>query len=124
MTNTEIVNRFIAAWEALDVETIMATFAEGATYHNIPMPPMKGHAQIRRFIEPFLANAESAAFEILHSAENDSGTVMNERVDTFVLKNGQKLVIQVVGIFEMAGGKITKWRDYFDMKAFEAQSAT
>ncbi len=121
--NTEIVSRFIAAWEARDVDAIMAFFAKDAAYHNMPMPKLVGQTQIREFIQPFVDGADKVSFQVLHSAENAAGTVLNERVDSFVLKNGKKLAIKVVGIFELSGGKIAAWRDYFDMKEFEAQMA-
>ena len=121
--NTEIVSRFIAAWEARNVDAIMAFFAPDAIYHNMPMPVLVGHAQIREFIQPFVDSADRIAFKVLHSAENAAGTVLNERVDSFVMKDGKKLAIKVVGIFECCGGKIVAWRDYFDMKEFEAQMA-
>lgn len=121
--NTEIVSRFIAAWEARDVDAIMAFFAKDAAYHNMPMPKLVGQTQIREFIQPFVDGADKVSFQVLHSAENAAGTVLNERVDSFVLKDGKKLAIKVVGIFELSGGKITAWRDYFDMKEFEAQMA-
>ncbi len=123
MSNTEIVSRFIAAWEDRDVDAIMAFFAPGAVYHNMPMPKLVGDAQIRGFIAPFIGGADSVKFEVLHSAENAAGIVLNERVDRFVLKNGKKLAIEVTGVFEFTGGKIAAWRDYFDLKAFETQMA-
>ena len=39
---------------------------------------------------------------------------MNERTDRFFI-NDAWLELQVMGIFELANGKITHWRDYFDM---------
>lgn len=123
MSNSQIVSRFIAAWEDRNVDAIMAFFAPGAIYHNMPMPKLVGDEQIRGFIAGFLGGAASAKFDVLHSAENAAGTVLNERVDRFVLKDGKKLAIEVVGVFEFTGGKISAWRDYFDLKAFEAQMA-
>jgi limonene-1,2-epoxide hydrolase len=123
MSNSQIVNDFIAAWEALDADRILSFFAEGAVYHNIPMPMMTGHDQIARFIKPFLASAKSARFIVHHQAENEAGTVLNERTDVFELVDGKTLSIRVMGVFELSGGKITAWRDYFDMKAFESQTA-
>ena len=123
MSNTEIVSRFVAAWEARDVDAIMAFFAEDAVYHNMPMPKATGLLEIRTLIDSIVGGAETIAFEMLHSAENAAGTVLNERVDRFLLKNGKSLSIPVVGIFEFTEGKIIAWRDYFDMKDFEKQSA-
>lgn len=53
MSNTKIVQDFIAAWEARDIDRVMCFFAEDAVYHNIPMPMMTGRAPIRKFIEGF-----------------------------------------------------------------------
>lgn len=121
MTNTEIVNNFISSWEARDVDAIMAFFSESAIYHNIPMPKLTGHQQILGFIAPFIANTEKVFWEVLHSAENAAGSVLTERLDHFVLKTGQQISIPVMGTFEVVDGKITAWRDYFDLKTFMDQ---
>ena len=42
--------------------------------------------------------------------------VINERIDTMVARDGKKSDIPVVGVFELRDGKISAWRDYFDMK--------
>ncbi len=123
MSNTAIVADFIAGWEARDIDRIMTFFAPGATYHNIPMPKLTGHDAIRQFISGFLADAEKATFDIVHSAENAHGVVLNERVDTFVLKSGKTLRFEVMGVWELQAGKIVAWRDYFDMKDVERQMA-
>lgn len=45
----------------------------------------------------------------------------SERLDTPHLA-GKDITIHPVGVFEVnEGGKITNWRDYFDMKEIEAQ---
>ncbi len=122
MSNSDIVTAFMRAWEAQDIDRIMSFFAADAVYHNMPMAPMKGHADIRKFIAPFAGAADDVVFEVLHQAESPSGTVLNERVDRFTMKNGQKIAAEVMGVFELRDGKITAWRDYFDMKAMNAQA--
>lgn len=42
----------------------------------------------------------------------DGDVVMTERVDTFVVGD-MEVVIPVAGVFELSGGKIAVWRDYF-----------
>jgi limonene-1,2-epoxide hydrolase len=121
MSNSDIVTAFMKAWEAQDIEAIMAFFAADAVYHNMPMAPMKGHDEIRKFIAPFAGAADDVVFEVLHQAESPGGTVLNERVDRFTMKNGQKIAAEVMGVFEFRDGKISAWRDYFDMKAMQAQ---
>ncbi|MCC6919093.1 MAG: SgcJ/EcaC family oxidoreductase [Alphaproteobacteria bacterium] len=121
MSNSEIVTQFMRAWEAKDTDRIMSFFAADAVYHNMPMPAMKGVEEIRKFIAPFAGSADDVVFEVLNQAETAEGTVLNERVDRFTLKNGQKIAAEVMGVFELKGGKIVAWRDYFDMKAVQPQ---
>jgi limonene-1,2-epoxide hydrolase len=122
MSNSDIITAFMRAWEAKDIDLIMSFFAPGAVYHNIPMAPLKGHDEIRKFIAPFAGAADDVVFEVLHQAESPSGAVLNERIDRFTMKNGQKIAAEVMGVFELKDGKITGWRDYFDMKAMQAQT--
>jgi limonene-1,2-epoxide hydrolase len=59
-------------------------------------------------------------FKILHTASNGN-VVFNERVDT-AETNGKRASLPVVGVFEVtAGGKISAWRDYFDLEMFMKQ---
>lgn len=123
MTNTEIVNQFIESWSVRDLAHTMSFFADDAVYHNIPMPKLTGRTAIAQFIGRSFERADTVAFEILHSSENAAGTVLNERIDEFVLKDGKRISMPVMGVFEMRDGKIAAWRDYFDMKEYEAQLA-
>ena len=57
-----------------------------------------------------------------HSAEHDQ-TVLNERTDRFRLTDGRWVELRVMGVFEVQDGKITAWRDYFDLGQWMAQLA-
>jgi limonene-1,2-epoxide hydrolase len=122
MTNTDRVKAFIAAWEARDVEAILAGLAPDALYHNIPMQALKGRDAIRAFIAPFLAGATRVEWTVHHVAENAAGTVLTERTDVFVM--GPKTIsLPVMGTFEFRDGLISAWRDYFDLADFQKQMA-
>jgi len=121
MNNSEIVAKFCATWAENDIEKLMAYFSDDAVYHNIPMdPPNVGKQQIRAIIESFTAAPESIDFAVHFQAESPGGVVMNERTDTF--KMGDTTVaLRVMGTFELENGKITAWRDYFDMNQYLSQ---
>jgi limonene-1,2-epoxide hydrolase len=123
MSNADVVARFIAAWESLDVDTIMSFFATNACYRNVPLPAHSGHSEIRAFFMQFLANVASISVDVRHSAENSQGTVFNERVDRLTFDDGRTMTLEVSGVFEVVDGKVSGWRDYFDMKSFAAQMA-
>jgi limonene-1,2-epoxide hydrolase len=45
--------------------------------------------------------------------------VLTERTDTFTM-NGKTAPLPVMGAFNIVEGKITAWRDYFDMAQVNA----
>ncbi|UFT00332.1 nuclear transport factor 2 family protein [Nocardia huaxiensis] len=102
-----------AAWSRLDAEEIASYFTEDAVYHNIPMDPVIGRAAIRDFITGFAAALDGIDFDI-HRQTVSGDLVMNERTDT-LRGNGRDTELPVMGVFEIADGKIKAWRDYFDM---------
>ena len=117
-SNADITTGFINAWCALDLDAIMDYFTEDAVYTNIPMgPPNVGKAAIRAFIEGFIGSAESIEFIVHNQVEGADGIVMNERTDILNL-GGNVVKLPVMGTFEFADGKISAWRDYFDMGPF------
>ena len=118
--NTELVHEFIAAWNANDVDRVMTFFAEDCVYHNIPVPPVSGVAAIRGVIEGFAGMAREIDWVLHRVAEANDGVVLTERTDRFLI--GEKWIeLPVMGSFEVRDGKLSAWRDYFDMAQFQKQ---
>lgn len=120
--NTELIDRFVAAWKRLNIGEIMGFFSEDAVYTNIPIdPPNEGKEAIRKTIEGFIGMATAIEFVVHHTAENPAaGVVMNERTDRF--RVGDKWIeARVMGVFEIRDAKIVAWRDYFDLAEFTSQ---
>jgi limonene-1,2-epoxide hydrolase len=115
----DVVRRFCEAWSRLDLDEIIGFFSDGAVYHNIPMDPVVGPEQIRAFIAGFTGAVERLEFRVDHIAA-DGGVVLTERHDIFTIANGE-IDLTVMGTFEVVDGKITAWRDYFDMHQFTSQ---
>jgi limonene-1,2-epoxide hydrolase len=120
MTNTEVVVGFIEAWNRMDWSAIEATLTEDVVYHNIPMQPFEGKAAAMAFIGGM--QPESVSWEMISIAENGD-KVLTERLDNFVLSGGKTLSVPVMGTFELVDGKISAWRDYFDLATFTQQMA-
>jgi limonene-1,2-epoxide hydrolase len=119
---TDVVRRFCAAWSDGDLDTIMSFFADDAVYHNIPVDPVTGTDAIRATIAGFTGGVDSIEFRVRHLVAADS-TVLTERVDVFRFPNAT-IELPVMGTFEVDDGKITAWRDYFDMNQFMSQLPT
>ena len=120
--NLETVRRFCDAFSRRDPEEILEFFTEDAVYHNMPLPRVQGKAGIKTVLDMFLKPAESVEFIILNIAEGEDGAILTERVDKFSL-GGKNAELPVMGVFELEGGKISAWRDYFDMAAWTRQTA-
>ena len=120
----ELVRRFCAAWsDNAGVAELAAFFTDDAVYHNIPMAPVIGREAIANniasFIRPGPPGIEAIDFRIVNIAANGP-VVMTERVDVFTLPD-RTFELPVMGTFEISGGKISAWRDYFDMNQFTSR---
>jgi limonene-1,2-epoxide hydrolase len=120
----EVVRRFCAAWSEGSLDDVMGCFAPDAIYHNIPVAPVQGVDAIRATIEGFSAGVEHVEFR-LDAIAGDGGTVLTERLDVFTFPGGHTIELPVMGTFEVdADGRITAWRDYFDLQQFLGQLPT
>src|SRR5437867_7833685 len=120
----EVVRRFCAAWNAdVGAAELAAFFTDDAVYHNIPLAPVTGRAAIANnfasFIRPGAPGIESLHLRLINIAASGP-VVMTERVDAFKLP-GKSFELQVMGTFEVREGKISAWRDYFDMNQFTSR---
>ena len=122
MSNIERTMKFIGHWNNRDIEGIMGSMTSDCFYHNIPMDPQKGHDEIRTYLEPFVQMTTNIEWIVHNIAEDSNGTVLTERTDRFEI-NGQWMDILVMGVMEFQDGLILNWRDYFDMKAYEQETA-
>jgi limonene-1,2-epoxide hydrolase len=122
MSNIGLVQEFIDCWNARDYDGLMTRFTEDVCYHNVPMQPLNGTDEVAGFLQGFVGMAESIDWVVHFIAEDASGNVLTERTDNFTIA-GQTLSLPVMGTFEFRDGKISHWRDYFDLKDFETQMA-
>ena len=109
----QVVRDFCAAVRDRDPDAIRAFFSDDVVYHNIPMDPAEGIEATMATIDMFLSICEGLEFEIHHLA-SDGAAVLTERTDTFTMQ-GKTAPLPVMGVFHVRDGKITAWRDYFDM---------
>jgi limonene-1,2-epoxide hydrolase len=120
MNPIQIVTDFCNAVPRRNVEELVGFFSADAVYHNIPIAPVRGRDAIAATLRGFLDPSTEAGFEVLAiAAVGDK--VLTERVDRFTI-NGKQIALPVMGAFEVdAQGKISAWRDYFDLAQFTKQ---
>jgi limonene-1,2-epoxide hydrolase len=121
-----VVDAFIAAVERKDLSGAGALLADDISYENMPMQPIVGRDATVSVLNSFLAPVAAVDWQIVRQLESgtvERGCVANERVDRFEYPKGW-LELPVAGFFEVVDGRITLWRDYFDMNAYVTQRKT
>lgn len=122
MSPEEVVNAFIAAIEAKDVEAAAALTAEAISYENMPTTPITGREAVAKTLNGFLAPATEVDWPVTRQWAVGR-TVINERLDRFKIGDGW-LELAVAGVFEIDDNdQIVLWRDYFDMGSYTRQLA-
>lgn len=112
----EVVRHFCAAWGSASTDELLGWFHDDATYHNVPIEPAVGIDAIRAALEMFSAMGMTITFEVHHQLAGGP-VVMNERTDHIEME-GRTISLPVMGVFEVDGGRIRRWSDYFDMGQF------
>lgn len=117
-----LVEDFIDALKALDVDRALSMLSEDIVYQNVPLPPDRGKRAVERTLKRMLRAVTEFDVRMHNIAEHD-GVVLTERTD---IGRGPLLDLEfwVCGTFEIEGGKIRLWRDRFDWATFLAQLAT
>jgi limonene-1,2-epoxide hydrolase len=111
--NEQIVIDFCHAFGRMDADELIGYFAPDAVYHNIPMPLLRGRKEIYDSLKGLPSRFKELRIEILHQA-SVGDIVMNERLDYFTFSDRQ-VALPIAGVFELKSGKITAWREYFDL---------
>ena len=120
MSAESVVNQFFAAVERIDIDEAVTYLADDVSYENMPVQPVRGKDEVRNLMSSFLAASTEVEWRVLrqHCVDN---VVFNERLDRFKM-NGGWLELPVAGVFEVnEAGKISLWRDYFDMGMYMDQ---
>lgn len=110
----EVVRTFLAAMAKKEYDTGLQSIADDCEYANPPpLPTVRGPAGVRAVLEPFFAPTLENEFLLLREA-TDGALVFNERLDRHRLATGW-VELPVTGVWEVRDGRITYWRDYFDV---------
>ena len=116
----QVVVDFFKAFDRLDLEGALSYLTEDCVHDDKPVGVHRGKEEIRQFFVPQMKSLKSFRAELKETlAVGD--LVMNERVDWVELQGGKKAALPVMGAFEIRGGKIAVWRDYYDIASFQKQ---
>ena len=91
-------------------------FTDTTVWENVGISKTTGFAEAQAFMDGFAQMKPIESGEVIvHHIAASGNVVLTERTDNFYDKDGKLIVsIPLMGVFEMDGGKIAAWRDYFD----------
>jgi limonene-1,2-epoxide hydrolase len=117
--NIALIRRFIDACASADADEFAAFFTEDAVWWNAPWKAVEGRAAIRETLRRGAERMTALPWELRHIAA-DGDVVLTERVDHFAI-GGTRISVPCMGVFQIRGGQIAAWRDYWDLGQFERQ---
>jgi len=112
IANTGTVEGFLNALQDADYEAADAALDDNLVYENVGLPSIHGRA---RTMKLFRQMDGRAALEVkIHRIAADGAAVLTERTDALII-GPLRMQFWVCGVFEVHNGRITLWRDYFDL---------
>ena len=118
-TSTEIVENFLdqCATGKSGIQDALRTYFTPATvWENVGLSTTTGVDEALAFLAGAEESSGMTHFDVdMLSIVADGDRVLTERVDRLLAETGEPiLTLRLMGIFEVADGKIAAWRDYFD----------
>jgi limonene-1,2-epoxide hydrolase len=110
--NARTVETFLYALQDEDFDTADSVLADNIVWQNVGWLTMRGR---ERLMKLFRRGQGRAGFEVkIHRIAAEGNAVLTERTDALIF-GPLRLQFWVCGVFEVHGGRITLWRDYFDL---------
>lgn len=107
-----VVETFLAALGAADLETAAELLDEHVTWVNVGLPTIRGRQRTMALLQSL--GKPGRSFEVyLHAIATNGRTVLTERTDAIVIGR-LRFQIWVTGRFDVHNGRIVLWRDTFD----------
>jgi limonene-1,2-epoxide hydrolase len=122
--NLDCLHKLITAWQAKDVEGVLAFMAEDIVWHYAAgaMAPIRGKSMARKLLQRFQADMHAIEWRIFAHAE-DGERLFIEGVDEYRTTEGLRIAAPYAGVLEFKDGLITGWRDYVDIGVIAEQKA-
>jgi limonene-1,2-epoxide hydrolase len=110
--NARTVETFLYALQDEDFATADSALADNIVWQNVGWKTMRGRERIMKLLRQ---GQGRVGFEVkIHRIAAEGNAVLTERADALVI-GPLRVQFWVCGVFEVHAGRITLWRDYFDM---------
>ena len=114
--DVEVVTRLVEAWNRADVDAILALFhpeCEVVFPPEVPEPgPFRGHAELRGWVEGFLAAWESHRAEIVELTGADEIVLAMLHLTGQGSQSGIEMDETDAHLFTFRDGRVASWRNF------------
>ncbi len=119
----KIVTELLNAWSRLDFAAAAELVTDAFVYQPDPSAKLiKGREAVLAEWRGYLKFMKSYEYKVLHMLSSGN-VVMMERTEWIGTKRG-RTELPIMGIFEVSGGKLTAWRDYWDPRMAAPPAST
>jgi len=121
--NKRVVAAMLECLYRKDWDGLSALIAPDGFYEDVPAPDAgaTGPENIVKRLRIGLDSVVRFEHEI-HRTVAEGDSVLVEHTETWHFETGEKLVNQFLTVHEVKDGKITLWRDYWDLNTMMAQA--
>ncbi len=117
-SDKKVIEKFFAAWNSNDADKAAAYFSEDAVYEDVAAGQIKrGRAEVREWVEGAVVAVENFKLEIVSSSFHKGHGVVEwvwSGTDKGLLKTGKKFSVRGVSVYEIRGGKISRYKEFYD----------
>lgn len=116
ITEQAVVETFLpAALRDHDFDVVSSLLADDVVYENVGYPTFRGAQRIVKTFRKMQSRMPMVHWDVeIHRIASSGPSVMTERTDSVIIGRF-RANFWVCGVFDVHDGKITLWRDYFDV---------
>jgi len=112
----DTLHAIMAATQAQDNERFLGFLTDDVEYHfHVSSPCVRGKEGVRKFLSRYRTIAEDVVWRVDRVAETGNCLLIEGYEEYTDKRTGDRVAHPYMGVMEFRDGKISHWRDYFEM---------
>ncbi|MGH8287107.1 MAG: nuclear transport factor 2 family protein, partial [Steroidobacteraceae bacterium] len=119
----DVLKALQAANASRDKEAVLALLTPDVEYHyHVGSRPLIGKEWVAKFLDRYWSSTADPLWRIDNHAENGDKLLVEGYDEYLDTQTGTRVSNPYMGILEFRGGKIARWRDYFQLQVTAPRS--
>ncbi len=122
--SNEIAELFVA-WNSHDPDKVAASFTEDAVYEDVAEGHIsRGRSEVRNWAKGAFAVVGDFKYKVVSSSSHNGHGVAEWILigtDKGLFKTGKKFTVRGASVFEVRGGKISRYTEFYDVATIMRQ---